>query len=135
MNNICRHVFYTIYSWARKVKTNPAPEASTLVGLTFLASTNILTLLGLYSLVTGSTVEWAFRPRIRPLLLFGFFLVYLYSANLRGGKLAQIEAELSQEPERIRRRWRIITASYIIVSMLLLFLGMFVAMMHNRGVW
>lgn len=125
-----KRVFYRFYELMIFVGNKSVAEYFALLMLTFLCSINIITAICALYILTDLKID------TNPILLFIFFfgtLLFFYFLFLNKNKFETIVAEYKSENQHQKIIGRVYTMTYIILSLLALYISFYCMIIKNTN--
>jgi hypothetical protein len=130
---ILKYSFYRIYQLFINTRNADVAEYFAIILLSVLVGLNTFALFSIVYIITGKSVDISHAPKFFSGLLFFGLLITFYLLLVRGEKYKKIIKEYEHESSRKRKKGNALTICYILISIGLLMLCMFLMIQKNRG--
>ena len=128
------YIFYKLYSWAKRLGVDDAPEWTALFTVSWFPFLNTLTLIVGIGLVSGDRIQLPIVTWSTKITFLLVYLVFHYFIFIHKGKYKLIVEHFRNETEEKGRRGTIYTTIYIILTFGLFFSSIYLMSLRNRGV-
>lgn len=133
MNKLLKIIFSQFYKWGCQYNFANSPHLSAMYMLSLLLTINVLFLSGLYEFFFNSNFIGLEDSKTGLLLVLGFITSLIYFHFIKDEKYKKNYTEFLKKTEREKRKYAYVAISYVLLSVILVFVGVFLLGLRKKG--